>query len=162
MNRILRTFVAAISLGILSISAFADHHPTIDQLAWMTGSWDGQTGPNVLEENWSLPRSGTIDSLVKSTGPDGTQMVEIVHIEEAEGTLHLYLQQWDVPFNPRTQNAQKMVLKEIGENSVTFDAVTEGGIKTLGYSRPDADSFNINITTATDQSFTIPLKTQQR
>ena len=156
------TRLITLLLCLLPLSAMAGPAASIDQLAWMTGSWDGQLGPNTLEENWSLPRSGTIDSLVKSTGPNGTEMVEIVHIEEAEGTLHLYLQQWNVPFDPRTPAAQKFVLKEIKDNSVMFEAVGDGGMKMLGYSRPQNDAFHINITLANDQELTIPLKPQKR
>jgi len=156
-------------IGLAAAHAgFAEDAPRVADLAWMTGSWDG-AGDNVLEENWSLPRAGTIDSLVKSTGPDGTDMVEIVHIEEAEGTLHLYLQQWNVPFSPRTPQAQKMTLREMTANSVMFDAVGDGGLKALGYERiyndadnPADDEFHINVVLPNDQSLTLKLTPQQR
>jgi len=159
---VIRTICLLIALtpGI----AFAADAPKVQDLAWMTGSWDGP-GPRVLEENWSLPRAGTIDSLVRSTSADGTDMVEIVHIEEANGTLDLYLQQWDVPFTPRSPAAQKMTLREQTENSVTFDAVTEGGLKTLKYIRVSGDAgdeFHVDVTIASGQNFVIKLTPQQR
>lgn len=155
----MRQIVAGIAL-LLAVTAYADNHPTVGQLGWMTGSWDGPTGPNTLEENWTLPRSGTISSLVRSTGPSGTQMVEIVHIEEANGTLDLYIQQWNVPFDPRSP-AQKMTMREMTDNSITFDAVTEGGIKTLKYSRPADKEFHVDVTVANDQNFVIKLAARE-
>ena len=131
-------------------------------LGWLTGSWDGQVGPAVLEENWSLPRAGTIASLVRQTGPDGMGMVEIVYIEETNGTLDLYLQQWDTGFKSRTPGAQKMTMSEITENSVTFKAVGEGGLAQLRYSRPSIDAFHIDVVTAGGQEFTIKLSPQTR
>ena len=67
-----------IAILLLSpIAGFTDDHAKVENLNWLTGSWDGQLGPNVLEENWSLPRSGSIASLVRQTGPDGMGMTEI-------------------------------------------------------------------------------------
>ena len=149
-------------LILLTPAGYADHHAKVENLSWLTGSWDGQMGPNVLEENWSMPRSGTIASLVRQTGPDGMGMVEMVFIEEANGTLELHLQQWDSGFSPRTQAAQKMTMADMTENSVTFRAVGEGGLAQLKYSRPSADEFNIDVRTMTDQEFTIKLKPQSR
>ncbi len=158
-------FVTAV---LLSFTVSAESAPSVDDLAWMTGSWDGPE-PNVLEENWGLPRAGTIVSLVRSTNAEGTDMVEIVSIEEANGTLDLYLQQWDIPFTPRSEAAQKMTMKEMTENSITFEAVSEGGLKVLKYSRhnnnpddPADDEFHVDVTIATGQQFVIPLKVQQR
>ena len=113
---------------IAPLTGFSDDHAKVENLSWLTGSWDGQLGPNVLEENWSLPRSGSIASLVRQTGPDGMGMVEMVFIEEANGTLELHLQQWDSGFSPRTPSAQKMTMSDMTENSVTFQAVGEGGL----------------------------------
>ena len=147
---------------IAPLSGFSDDHAKVENLSWLTGSWDGQLGPNVLEENWSLPRSGSIASLVRQTGPDGMGMVEMVFIEEANGTLELHLQQWDSGFVSRTAGAQKMTMSEMTENSITFLAVGENGLTELKYSRPAEDAFHIDVKTATDQAFTIKLKPQAR
>ena len=147
---------------IAPLTGFSDDHAKVENLSWLTGSWDGQLGPNVLEENWSLPRAGSIASLVRQTGPDGMGMVEMVFIEEANGTLELHLQQWDSGFVSRTPGAQKMTMSEMTENSITFLAVGDGGLAELKYSRPAEDAFHIDVKTATDQAFTIKLKPQAR
>ena len=147
---------------LLPASALSEEQVRVTDLGWLTGSWDGQMGPAVLEENWSLPRAGTIASLVRQTGPDGMGMVEMVYIEESNGTLDLYLQQWDTGFKSRTPGAQKMTMSEITENSVTFKAVGEGGLAQLKYSRPSIDAFHIDVVTAGDQEFTIKLSPQTR
>ena len=147
---------------LLPASALSEEQVRVTDLGWLTGSWDGQMGPAVLEENWSLPRAGTIASLVRQTGPDGMGMVEMVYIEESNGTLDLYLQQWDTGFKSRTPGAQKMTMSEITENSVTFEAVGEGGLAQLKYSRPAMNAFHIDLVTAGDQKFTIKLSPQTR
>ena len=147
---------------LLPASALPEEQVRVTDLGWLTGSWDGQMGLAVLEENWSLPRAGTIASLVRQTGPDGMGMVEMVYIEEANGTLDLYIQQWDTGFKSRTPGAQKMTMSEITENSITFRAVDEGGLAKLKYSRPAIDAFHIDVVTAGGQQFTIKLSAQTR
>ena len=147
---------------LMPLSALSDDHVKVTDLSWLTGSWDAQIGPAVLEENWSLPRAGTIASLVRQTGPEGMGMIEMVYIEEAGGTLDLYIQQWDRAFKSRTLGAQKMTMSEMTENSVTFKAVDEGGLAQLKYSRPAIDAFHIDVATAGGQEFTIKLSPQTR
>ena len=156
-----KLFLLAFTL-IMPLSVLSDDHVKVTDLDWLTGSWDGQMGPAVLEENWSLPRAGTIASLVRQTGPDGMGMVEMVYIEEAGGTLDLYIQQWDTGFVSRTPGAQKMTMSEMTENSVTFKAVGDGGLAQLGYSRPSIDAFHIDVVTAGGQELTIKLSPQTR
>ena len=147
---------------LLPASALSEEQVRVTDLGWLTGSWDGQMGPAVLEENWSLPRAGTIASLVRQTGPEGMGMVEMVYIEEANGTLDLYIQQWDTGFKSRTPDAQKMTMSEMTENSVTFKAVGEGGLAQLKYSRPSIEAFHLDVVTAGGQEFTIKLSPQTR
>ena len=85
-------------------------------------------------------------------------MIEIVYIEEQDGTLMLYLQQWNPGFEPRTDKPQVMRLDSTGDQSVSFKAVGGGGMKALGYSRPSADSFVIDVTLANGNAMQIPLK----
>jgi hypothetical protein len=51
-----------------------------------------------------------------------------------------------------------MILEEISANSVKFRAVSEGGMSTLGYSHPDADSFIIHVGRPDGSTLDIPLK----
>ena len=113
------TLIAALTA---SSGAVAGHHlesekTPITKLSWMTGSWSGDIGGPVLEENWTEAKAGSIAALVRITSPEGTAMVEIVNIEEMDGTLVLHIQQWDPGFVARAE-AQKMVLDSIGERRV--------------------------------------------
>ena len=51
-----------------------------------------------------------------------------------------------------------MELTEITENSVSFTAVSEGGMASLGYSNPDPDTFIIHVGQASGNTLDIPLK----
>lgn len=145
-------------LALLSTSAFAGPPAKIDDLSWMTGSWAGPLGPNTLEENWIKPTSGSIAAMVRMTGEGSTSMFEVITIEEVDGSLELHIQQWDAGFKPRTEAAQKMELTEIGDRMVSFTAVSEGGMKTLGYTSPTATTFDIHVENAAGAKFTINLE----
>lgn len=138
MRRAILSVITLITTVAFAGTAMAGHHlaseqPTVGNLKWMTGSWAGDIGGPTLEENWTQAKAGSIASLVRITSPEGTAMVEIVNIQEMEGTLVLHIQQWDPGFVPRA-DAQKMVLESIGHQSVSFNAASPGGLKKLGYS----------------------------
>ena len=151
---------AAALLFAANVATATDETPvaSVADLAWMTGTWSGPVGGgNVLEENWTVPRAGSIQSLVRMTGPNGTSMVELIVIEEEEGTLRLRLQQWDPGMKPRTEGPSVMTLAELGENTVAFQAEEGAMFDRLRYTR-DGDSFTISITNPNGSQFDIPLK----
>ena len=115
----------------------------------------------MLEENWTQAKAGSIAALVRITSPEGTAMVEIVNIQEMDGTLVLHIQQWDPGFVASAE-AQKMVLDNIGDPSVSFVAASSGGLKKLAYTLNEAGQFLIEVTTAEDQEMTLPLTAMQR
>ena len=152
--------ITAAALALTS-TFVAANHPTVTELGWMTGSWSGNAGPGVeREENWSAPRAGTMGSIVRMVG-ETTSMMEVVYIEERNGTLMLYLQQWDPGFVPRSEKAQVMKMKSISDKSIKFEAVEEGGMRELGYSRPSEDAFVIDATLEGGNKIQIPLKRQR-
>ncbi len=127
----------ALALLLLALSvaapALAADAPsaTVADLAWMTGHWEGATGQGTLEENWVVPTAGTMASLVRSTGNGATTMIELIVIEEEEGSLTLRLQQWNPGFEPRTEGPQVMRLIELGDRKVVFKNTGEGDLKIL-------------------------------
>jgi hypothetical protein len=139
-----KRLLATITLAVVSQGAFAaGPAATVADLAWMTGTWSAPAGPNTLEENWIVPGNGSMAALVRMTGAAGVSMWELITIEETDGSLTMNVQQWNKGFEPRAE-AQKLELSEITENSVSFTAVTEGGMKSLGYSR-EGDTFTIHL-----------------
>ena len=159
LKKSLNLIAGVIAASFIASSSFAaGPAASIDQLGWMTGNWAGQLGPNQLEENWIKTEGGSIAAMVRMTGGGSTSMFEMITIEEVDGSLVLHIQQWDPGFQPRTESAQKMELEEIGANSVKFRAVSEGGMSTLGYSHPDANSFIIHVGRPDGGVLDIPLQ----
>ena len=158
MSKKILSVILLIALSVTAGSAVAEK-ASVKDLSWMTGAWAGPVGPGLtLEENWIIPTDGSIASLVRMTGNGTTSMVELIVIEEENDSLVLRIQQWDAGFKPRTPDPQVMELVSMGENKVSFKALTEGGMKTLGYSRPSDDAFNIHIETSKGDKFDLALK----
>ena len=130
--------------------------PSVAALAWMTGTWAGPVGPGVIEENWTTPKAGAIQAVVRMTAAGKTSMVELIVIEEEAGSLTLRLQQWDPGFKPRTPAPSTMKLVELGDNTVRFEAVSEAEIRKLAYTR-DGDAFTISIENAAGNQIDLPL-----
>lgn len=147
--------------SLLLVSGWCAAQPpaSIDQLAWMTGTWQLAFGPNTLEENWVAPSGGSIAAMVRMYG-ESTSMFEVITIEEKNGTLAMTAQQWDSGFKPRTPEAQQLVLSEISGQRVLFKAVTEGPMSTLGYSR-NGDTFTIELGTPSGDVRKMELKAKQ-
>ena len=118
---------------------------SVNSLSWLTGSWQGPIGDNLLEETWLLPRAGTIVALVRSTNDSSTQFVEIVHIEEVNGTLELQLQLFDNSLSPITPEVYYFELTKLEENYVSFKGIGTSAHRTLSYERPEKDLFYIRF-----------------
>jgi hypothetical protein len=132
--------------------------PSIADLAWMTGSWIGSFGEQTLEENWSQPAGGTIACLVRITGNDQTNMVELILIEELDDSLLFRVRQWLPGFVPRRPEPQIMTLAELSDRSVSFDGTGDSDFEHLTYSRPSEDLFQIDVVPRQGEPFRIELR----
>lgn len=147
-------------VAILFFASAAMAGVSVQDLNWMSGTWTGSLGGAVkLQENWTVPDAGSIQSLVRMTAGDTTTMVELIVVEEIDDSLQLHIQQWDKGYVPREGGAQRMTLESIGDNYVKFQDASGGGIKSLQYSRPgNASTFVIDIVTAMGQPMKIELQ----
>jgi len=118
---------------------------SVNRLSWLTCSWQGPIGDNLLEETWLPPRAGSIVALVRSTNDSSTQFVEIVHIEEVNGTLELQLQLFDNSLSPITPEVYYFELTKLEENYVSFKGIGTSAHRTLSYERPEKDLFYIRF-----------------
>ena len=123
----------------------SDKPLTIESLSWLTGSWEGPIGENLLEETWLPPRAGTIVALVRSSNESGTNFVEIIIIKEINGTLELQLQLFDDSLKPINKNPHSFELTKIENNYISFKGVSAGSHKTLSYQRPEKNVFFIRF-----------------
>ena len=82
-------------------------------------------------------------------------MIELIVVEEVEGSLVLHLKQWNPGMEERSADFQVMDLVDIGNKTVAFKNRGEEGIQNLRYSL-SGDTFTISVGTARG-NFDIPL-----
>lgn len=157
MTRQRNVLLAAVVALLAMVQAGADEAPSVAALAWMTGTWAGPVGNGELEENWTAPKAGAIQSLVRMTADGKTTMVEMIVIEEEDASLTLRLQQWDPGYKPRTPEPTVMKLVELGDNTVAFKAEAGAAIAALRYTR-DGENFTIRVTDPQGATMHLPLK----
>lgn len=147
MHSLKRCVWATLLLAGMAAADSAPPAASIADLAWMTGAWEGPMGENaVLQETWLEPADDAMIAAVRMLEDGRTNMVELIVIEESEGTLIFRIQQWSKSYEPRMPAPQKMVLAELGENSVRFEAEEAGNaFRSLTYSRPSPEAFNIKL-----------------
>ena len=151
-----RTLFVLLIASLLTVTAAAAEDPRVEDLAWMTGTWSGAT----LEENWAIPKNGSMVARVRGFSPDGTtNMIELISIEEENDSLVLRLKQWNPGMEPRYDGFIVMKLVESKDRMIKFENTGEGAavLAKLSYSRPADDKFVISVETPTGQSFEIPL-----
>ena len=131
---------------------------SIDQLDWLTGSWEGPIGDSVLEESWLPPRANTITAVVRLTKGSLTEFVELIKIEKIDQSFELRLNLFDASLKPRSEEPQVLKLSKISDKSVTFNGVNEGSHRKLSYELVGNDKFAIRIITADGEKIAIDLK----
>lgn len=155
--------VALIALLVTSSGlAEVGDEPTVADLAWMTGSWIGPFGEQMLEENWNQPSAGTIACLVRITGDDQMRMLELILIEEVDNSLLFRVRQWLPGYVPRRAEVQLMTLAEISDRRVSFDGVGDSDFKRLTYSRPTEETFQIDVEPRQGDDFQIVLRENRK
>ena len=138
--------LALLAMAALSSSSFAGPPAKVADLAWMTGNWAGNLGPNQLEENWIMGEAGSIAAMVRMTGEGATSMFEMITIEEVDGSSDAaYPAVGSRHGGPYRGSAGNGAGEQSTRNSVKFKATSEGGMASLGYSHPDAETFIIHV-----------------
>jgi hypothetical protein len=138
--------------------AHSESHPSVADLAWMTGTWVGPVGEQTLEENWTQPAAGTIACVVRFRGDGKTTIYELSVIEEVAGSLMFNVRQWQPGFVPLDPPGQTMALADIGERRVSFKSDGPGNFATLTYTRPVPDEFHIAVQTQDGGAFQLLLR----
>ena len=133
----------------------------LESLSWMAGSWKGSLGEQTVEETWSPPELGSMDTMIRLSSPEGVQMIELivireVRVSEGKNTLTLHLRQFSPALELRVR--QDMELQDISTQSVSFVADANSGIKQLSYTRIAQDQLKVEVTVDTGDVFRVNLR----
>ena len=85
----------------------------IEQLDWMAGCWSYQAGKRLVEEQWMVPRGGSMLGMSRTTESGATREWEAMRIEERDGILVFTAR-------PSGQSGASFRAIEIGERRIVF------------------------------------------
>jgi len=106
--------IAAVMLFSAALAAQATK-PVITDLAWMAGSWSGESRGIQMEEHWTAPKGNSMVGLHRDVGKGRTMLFEFLRIEQ-QGDRIVYL---SMP-NGRSP-ATPFPLKEMSGTRVVFE-----------------------------------------
>ena len=107
--------LACVLLFITTSATAQGRKPDIADLAWMSGSWSGESRGIQMEEHWTAPKGNTMVGIHRDVGKGRTLLFEFLRIEQ-QGDQIVYL---SMP-NGRSP-ATAFPLKEISGTRVVFE-----------------------------------------
>lgn len=126
----------------LSLNTFAQKktlESTLENIAWIAGTWHGEAFGGQTEEIWSEPSGGSMMATFKLIVDGKVQFYEIEIIREIENSLVLQLKHFDNSLKGwETQNETvDFPLKKITEHRVVFEGIS--------FERVSANEMNVYV-----------------
>jgi hypothetical protein len=117
-----------------------DPTPTIDDLAWLAGSWHGTAFGGTFEETWNLPSGGSMVGMFKLLRDGRVEMYEIMRIAPVDGEIVLEVKHFTADFVAWEAEdvATRFPLVSARDGSATFDG--------LAFNRLDDGRVDVKLT----------------
>ena len=109
---------------------------TIEDAAWLAGSWTGTGFGQRFEEVWNPPSAGTMIGLFKLFNDDGVAFYELLLLSVDEGSLSLKVKHFNADFTAWEEKGDFVNFKLVKKEP---DALHFGGIS---FYRRDADTID--------------------
>ena len=123
-------YLAVFFLVILAVgnSGHAQTKPSVTDLFWLSGCWQGRQGTAVIEEMWSKPAGTTMLGLGRAVKNNRTVSFEFMQFREQNGTL---------AFLPQPQGGAQVTfpLKELRAAKFVFENLTHDFPQRVIYER---------------------------
>jgi uncharacterized protein DUF6265 len=109
-------------------SAPAKKDPTLKDLGWIAGSWEGKVGRFDAEEHWTKPAGGTMIGMGRVLSGDRTVVFEYLRVLEKKGGI-VYVAQ------PKGSMPVEFKLTKCDADSVTFENPEHDNPKLIYYKK---------------------------
>jgi hypothetical protein len=106
---------------------------TVDRVKWLQGCWQATRGEATIEEQWMVPRGGTMLGMGRTVRGGKTAEYELVLIKEQSGRLAYEA-------HPSGQPTATFLSTTVSETSVVFENAAHDFPQRVGYRREGADS----------------------
>lgn len=121
-------FLVTLAAGNL---VHAQTKPSVADLFWLSGCWQGHQGSAVIEEMWSKPAGTTMLGLGRTVKNNRTVSFEFMQFREQNGTL---------AFLPQPQGGAQVTfpLKEFTRRKFVFENLTHDYPQRVSYQRKNS------------------------
>jgi hypothetical protein len=79
--------MVAAGLGQKPVPEPAQQKASLEDVAWLSGCWEGRQGKAIIEEIWSKPRGGSMLGLGRTVKGDRTASYEFMQLRKEAGSL---------------------------------------------------------------------------
>ena len=110
----------------------------IDQVAWLSGCWEGSSGNRTVEEHWMRPRGGTMMGIGRTVRGDSTVEWEHLRIAPDGDTLVYHA-------TPSGQEPAAFRAISVSADAVTFENDAHDFPKRVIYRRAGSDSLHARV-----------------
>ena len=117
-----------------------EEHPaaTLEDAAWLVGSWTGTAFGQEFEEVWNPPSAGSMVGLFKLYGDDGVAFYEILLMTVENGTLSLKVKHFNPDFSAWEEKSDYVNFRLV---KVEDDALHFSGISFYRRGENDIDGY---------------------
>jgi len=98
---------------------------TVDDLAWLAGSWSGEAFGGTFEETWNPPSGGTMVGLFKLMRDGRPEMYELMRIADVDGRVVLEVKHFSADFTAweEKDEAVRFPLVDARDGYAAFDGL---------------------------------------
>jgi hypothetical protein len=82
-----RVLALLVALAALSRASSAQAPNDVSQLNWLSGCWQRRTATTVIEEQWMVPRGGTMMGMSRTSASGVTREFEFLRIAQVNGVV---------------------------------------------------------------------------
>jgi Domain of unknown function (DUF6265) len=116
--------------------------PTLSNLSWLAGEWQGTWGPRIAQQTWTAPEAGVMVGTFQLTEGDKTLVLEFFTLTEESDGIKLYLRHFTPSLTPwEKPGPTVLTLKSADTKSVVFVNAVDGEPKQDVLTRIDADTY---------------------
>jgi len=94
----MRAAPVVMMIAVAAAVVVAEAAPTVDDVAWLAGSWRGEAFGGTFEETWNPPSGGAMVGMFKLLRDGEIQMYEIMRIAPVDGGIVLEVKHFSADF----------------------------------------------------------------
>jgi len=99
---------------------------TLEDAAWLTGSWEGEAFGSAFEQAWNPPSAGSMIGFFKLMNGDDVAFYELLLLVEEEGSLSLKVKHFNPDFTAWEEKGDYVDFRFVkaDENAIHFSGIS--------------------------------------